>query len=105
MKISKIVRTKSFLVGFCFGIVGFIVANILYGHPEQRGEGKICFDCYETYGFPFEMHEYGTIAHLDQYIWSGVIANLTVAIVASVLLGTLFSLAYSKIVVFMQSYK
>jgi formate/nitrite transporter FocA (FNT family) len=51
----------------------------------------ICFDCYEASGFPFTMHEYGTIAHLDQYVWSGVVANLTVALVGSFLLGVLFN--------------
>lgn len=100
MKISEILKTKTFLVVFYIGIAGFIFANIYTTFPKHRGEGKMCFDCYKTYGFPFDMHEYGTIAHLDQYIWSGVIANLSVAIVASILLGFLFSLAYSKFVTF-----
>ena len=69
--------------------VGFVVGVQSALKTPTHGF-KICFDCYQTYGFPFAMHESGTIVHLDQFIWSGVVANLAVALTVSFLLGLIF---------------
>jgi len=88
---NKFLR-RSFVLGFVVGMITFTVLNIRSAIPEGffKANRGICFDCYETYGFPFTMHEYGTILHLDHFIWSGVVANLTVALVGSFLIGILF---------------
>lgn len=92
---KKLFGQKSFLLGFSLTFVAFFIANVwsaMANRYSPNGAIKICFDCYETYGFPFVMHESGTILHLDQYIWSGVIANLTVAALGAMFTGWLFSL-------------
>jgi hypothetical protein len=89
----KIILKRSFLFGFAVGMITSALLNISSAMPDDffSNNRGICFDCYETYGFPFTMHEYGTILHLDHFIWSGVVANLTVALVGSFLLGIVFN--------------
>ena len=43
------------------------------------------------------MHEYGTILHIDRFVWSGVIANLTIAIISSIVFGVGFTIALRTI--------
>ncbi len=87
---------KCFTVGFAFGILLFVIANLISAIPDNKGF-KICFDCYHTYGFPFVMHEEGTMLHLDQFIWSGVVANIAIALFISFLIGLVFKFIRSKI--------
>ncbi|MBX3243834.1 MAG: hypothetical protein KF685_05205 [Acidobacteria bacterium] len=90
-------RHPSFLVGVCGTIFFWFFMNVrsaMMNRYNPNGSVRICFDCYETYGFPFLMHESGTIAHLDQYIWSGVIANIAVAVLSSIIVGWLVAQAY-----------
>lgn len=88
----------AFKVGFSFGILLMVLANFYTSFPDggiNRG-GAICFDCYETWGFPFAMHESGTILHLNQFIWAGVVANISVAIVFSFISGLILRFVWSK---------
>jgi hypothetical protein len=87
-----ILLNRIFSVGFALGLFIFAALNVYSAFRGlSRGFTKLCFDCYETYGFPFAMHESGTILHLDEFIWSGVVANMAVAVAASILLGGLVS--------------
>ena len=90
MKDYGLIRKKGFMIGFAASALVFVALNFAYSptgdYSLDRGT-TICFDCYESYGFPFVMHENGTILHLDQFVWSGVVANLSIAIFASVLVG------------------
>jgi hypothetical protein len=54
-------------------------------------------DCYDAYGFPFAMYERGTILHLDQFIWSGVVANIAIAFGISALIGQAIWFLFRKI--------
>ena len=89
----KLIQGKAFKLGFLAGILSFIFANI-YTMPD-KGEG-FCFDCYETFGFPFALHERGTILHLNQFIWAGVVADTAIALVFSLTLGLIFSYIWLK---------
>ncbi len=63
---NKLIQNKMFKVGFLIGILFFIFANIYTALPHRKD--GICFDCYETYGFPFALYEPGTVLHLDEFI-------------------------------------
>lgn len=90
---NKLLKNNSFKLGFIIGILFFIAANFYTILPKSK---VICFDCYNTFGFPFNMHEEGTILHLNQFIWSGVVANFAVGLVFSFVLGIIFKLIWSK---------
>ncbi len=92
---NKLIQNKMFKLGFFIGILFFICANIYTALPDRKG--GICFDCYETYGFPFALHESGTILHLDEFIWAGAVADISMAIVFSLILGLIFKYVWSKV--------
>jgi hypothetical protein len=91
---KKLMGDKSFVLGLSFGILLIALANFYTLLPKRTG--AICFDCYELWGFPFAIHESGTILHLSRFIWSGVVANILIAIVFSFLVGSSFKLIWSK---------
>jgi len=84
-----------FFIGILSVILSVICANIYTALPDKKG--GMCFDCYETYGFPFALYESGTILHLDEFIWAGVVADISIAIVFSLMLGLIFKYVWSKI--------
>ena len=91
--------SKIFRLGF---LGSFVVLFVLIFRSSSSSDFRdnsrsICFDCYEAYGFPFVMHEYGTILHIDRFVWSGVIANLTIAIISSIVFGVGFTIALRTI--------
>jgi len=86
---------KAFRLGIFAGILTYI---LVYGYnqpPEKKG---ICFDCYESSGFPFTSHESGTMLHLDQTLWLGLIANIFIAVIFIFATGLISSFIRSKIV-------
>ena len=89
------------VAGLFFGIAFsfFALMNIISALPKgwPSRSGGVTFDSYETYGFPFVMHEYGTIFHLDEFVWSGVVANLSVAFVSSLIIGLLAAYFWQRI--------
>ena len=90
---KDLIRNKPFIIGFGFGLLLVLIANIYTLRPES---GAICFDCYETWGFPFAMHESGTILHLSNFICAGVVANFFLTIVFSFIVGLVFKFIWSK---------
>lgn len=93
MGMKDLVRNRAFIIGFAFGIFLVFLANFYTLLPQR---GSICFDCYETWGFPFAMFESGTMLHLNQFIWAGVVANFFLTIVFSFLIGFVFRFVWSK---------
>ncbi len=85
---NKLTKNIAFKLGFLAGILFFVLANIF---PALFNiNSGICFDCYETYGFPFALYESGTVLHLNQFIWAGVVADISIAIISSLILGLVF---------------
>jgi hypothetical protein len=84
---------RAFKVGFLIGAIAFIVLNVIsaaYTFPFPDRHSSVCFDCYESWGFPLTAHESGTMLHLDHFIWSGVIANAVIALLGSAFFALLF---------------
>ena len=92
---NKLLENRAFKLGFLVGILFFVFANVYASLPER--EISICFDCYVTYGFPFAMYESGSILHLKEFIWVGVVANVSATIFFSIILGLIFKYVWSKI--------
>jgi hypothetical protein len=62
----------------------FIAAN--YYSYIRMGYG-FCDDCFITFGFPFELWGEGGFVTVRRILWSGLIANVSIAVFASILLG------------------
>ncbi len=93
MKMRKLFKDKAFVIGFAIGILIFIAANLYDFAPKGGG---FSFDSYETHGVPFAMHESGTMLHINQFIWSGVVANISIVLIFSYILGSIFRFVRSK---------
>ena len=87
------IKDKAFWVGFIIGILAVISGNIFSFFINFDA---MCFDCYETWGFPFAIYESGTMSHLSRFIWAGVVANFFLTVVFSFILGLIFKFIWSK---------
>lgn len=92
---NNLIKGKLFNIGFSFGIILIILGNFYTLLTDNSR--AICFDCYKTWGFPFVMHESGTMLHLSNFIWSGVVANVFIAIFFSFIVGLIFKFIWSKL--------
>jgi len=86
---------KAFKLGVWNGTIIYAFVYIYSLPPESK---SICFDCYETSGFPFTSHESGTILHLDRVLWFGQIANILIAALFIFAVGLISNFVWSKIV-------
>jgi hypothetical protein len=46
-----------------------------------------CDDCFIKFGFPFWMWEEGGYVGITRVLWAGVVANLSIAVWAGIVLG------------------
>ncbi len=76
--------SKPFVAGFLAG-VGFPVAANLYSYA-QTGDFDIA-DLLRESGWPFPLYRSGTILHLNQILWGGLAADVSIAVSASLILG------------------
>ena len=93
---KNLVRNKLFLLGFCFGILLIAIFNFYTLILIPKKTIGICFDCYDSWGFPFVMYEWGTMLHLHQFRLVGVIANIIFTVVFSFIAGLIFRFIWSK---------
>jgi hypothetical protein len=91
---SNFYSNKAFKLGIFAGILIYV---LIYGYNQPPERKSLCFDCYETSGFPFTSHESGTILHLDRTLWLGIIANILIAILFIFAAGLVSNFAWSKI--------
>jgi hypothetical protein len=85
--------SKFFLGGFLAGIILLAAIN-LYSYSQV--ENPSIADFYYEFGWPFPVYRSGSILHLDQVHWCGLIANLAAAICAGVVLGVISHLVYAR---------
>jgi hypothetical protein len=96
------VRSKSFLIGFSVGLLLFLAANI-YTYDDGAGVFRVdsaarmteCFDCLKRFGWPFRLHQSGTIMHVDELLWMGLSADILIAVCASTIIGALTHLLFN----------
>lgn len=79
------VRSKMFTTGFLCGIALFIAINV-YSYSQANPP---CCDFSAPFGVPFELGHYGGFVSSTHLRWSGVVANMFVAVCASYICGWL----------------
>jgi hypothetical protein len=77
-------KSKAYLIASVAVFILFIAAN--YYSSIRMGYG-FCDDCFITFGFPFELWREGGFVGGRTVLWSGLIANISIAVWASILLG------------------
>jgi hypothetical protein len=92
-------RSKSFARGFLIGLLLFAAANIYTYYPgyesRSKNNGVVVieeFDTLKEFGWPFRLHRSGTIFHLDEILWRGLVADIVIAIGVSAGIGLVCSL-------------
>jgi len=85
--------SKFFIAGFLAGIILPAAIN-LYSY-SQMGDYEIA-DFYYEFGWPFPVYQAGSILHLNQIHWCGVIANTSVAVFAGIVLGLICDLSFAR---------
>ena len=93
---SKLFRNIAFSLGFFVTVLIFLFTNIYSVLPPRRAD-QVCFDCYETFGFPFAFYESGTSLHLSHFIWAGVVANISIALSVGFIIAYIFKFVWSKV--------
>ncbi len=77
-------RFKVYLMAFVSVFILLIAANY-YRYTHLWGWS--CDDCILRFGFPFDVWEEGGFVTVKRILWAGVIANLSIGVWVSILLG------------------
>ena len=85
MTLPAVTRSRWFITGFTCGMLQFVAANanVYFQHGYNGGGAWVGF------GFPFDMYVVGSFDHVRSVVWSGVVANLFIAVTASGMFGAL----------------
>ncbi len=94
-KIAKLFQSTIFIVGFCISGMLFNALNYLsyFSHANMFS----CDDCIIRLGFPFYFYERGGFFTVNQFIWSGLIADVLIAVIFSFVIGLIFKFVWEKI--------
>jgi hypothetical protein len=76
-------NSKIFTIGFLSGVISFAALNI---YSYSQVVDPMCGLLVE-FGMPFTLGTYGGFVTTTHILWSGVIANMCVALIASYMLG------------------
>lgn len=91
---SKLFRSKAFLVGFFSGVILFICLNY---YTVMQAYDYLCFDCMMLFGFPFTSVEHGGFVTHTNICWFGLFADFLITIICSFILGLILKFVWSKI--------
>ena len=92
-RIWETMRTGAFRIGFAIGLLPFIWFNIYsYNHMYKVD----CGDCFVFFGFPFYLYRTGGFANSTIILWNGLIANVVIAICASIFAGWVLKRSFSR---------
>jgi small basic protein len=89
---KKLFQNTAFIIGFWSVIIILLVLNII---PSETNKfSNIIIDR----GFPFLMYREGISSNYSTYVfWSGLVANIVIALVCSFAVGLSFKLIWSRI--------
>ncbi len=76
--------SKKYFIASLVVFILFIAAN--YYSYIRMGYG-FCDDCFITFGFPFDLWREGGFVGGRTILWSGLIADVSIAILVSIVLG------------------
>jgi len=76
-----------------FGAAAMIFLNIYPFFVDHCPHAAFCFDNYWNAGFPLTFYEYGSIAHLNDILFLGLVTNFSFGLGVAFVSGlSLFSL-------------
>ncbi len=88
------IKSRAFIIGF---LGGLLLLAVIYIYTYDGGAGGAtirdgvrmveCFDCLKQVGWPFRLHKSGTFAHVDEFLWPGLIADILLALFMSTVVG------------------
>ena len=82
--INRFVLTR-FATAFCAVLFVFVALNY-FMYLNTEGCRQLA-DCGYKFGFPFAAFTHGTISHIDNVLWSGVMTDVAAALIAGVAVG------------------
>jgi hypothetical protein len=82
-------------IGFTIGLLIFISANVV--SYRRRNPNPLWTDLPESFGFPFTLHASSGFGGAS-IIWSGLIANVLIALCGSLFLGLVAGLVFKRLV-------
>lgn len=94
--LSALKRHWVFAIGFTIGLLIFISANVVT-YCRMIREPPVWTDVPTSFGFPFKLHVssgFGGAA----VIWSGLIADILIAVCGGAILGLFAGLVFKKCV-------
>ena len=96
----KLLRYKSFYLGFLSNLFVLFVVNYLNYHRKRGsilGEPYIFgfpFDLYKEDGYSYELYLQNGFTDSSQILWFGLIADILIALVGSFIIGVAFKLVW-----------
>ncbi len=91
---KKVLESITFWAGFASSFVLFIIINFI---DLIQQSARLCFDCDNGYGKPFRIYESGSMIHRRGILWSGLLADIVVAIVVNTIIGLIFYFLAAKL--------
>jgi hypothetical protein len=89
-------RPRVFAVGFAVGLLIFVSANVI--SYRQMVRGTVLTDAPTAYGFPFRFYASSGFGG-EWILWSGLIADILIAICVSAILGLIAGLVWRNQIV------
>ena len=89
-------RPWVFAIGFAVGLLIFVSANVI--SYRQMLRGTVLTDAPTAYGFPFKFHASSGFGG-EWILWSGLIADILIAVCVGAILGLIAGLVFKKSIV------
>lgn len=89
-------RAWVFAIGFVVGLLIFVSANVM--SYRQMLQGPVLTDAPTAFGFPLKLHASSGFGG-EWILWSGLIADILIAVCGSAILGLVAGLVFKKSIV------
>ena len=76
-----------------FGIISLLIINTV--DYKEKFDGT-CMDCDNDFGFPIKLFQSGSIMHVEKILWLGLLADLIVFIIPSLVFSFMIYLHWNK---------
>lgn len=86
-------RSTPFWIGTIASIFVWCVISILDYRWKFDG---MCMDCDNDFGIPFKVYQSGGLIHATEILWAGIVGNLVVVALSSIIVGYLVFLLTGK---------
>ncbi len=92
---KNLIKNSVFIRGFLCGLPLFIfLTSVIEWDNKNRVES--CYACEMTKGFPFAYYNKGVLVGTGRLLWFGLIADILIAIVFSLVIGLIFKVVWEK---------